>query len=325
MKYRHGVRGAIADAMEADERVMLLGVDIAKTGGPFAITRGLLEEFGPERVRDAPIAEMGLLGAAVGAALSGLRPVVELMYADFIGVCLDPLLNQAAKARLMSGGEARVPLVVRTQFGGGGRAGAQHSQSLEGLFAAIPGLKVVCPGSPADAYGLLRSAIDHDDPVVYIEHRGLYPWDDPGLESTEGVSVPLGAARRMRAGRDVTCVTYSRYARTCETVAERVSAEHGIEVDLIDLRSIHPLDWDTVLASVRHTSRVLVVHEAPTDFGVGAEVAAGIADRAFWHLDAPVKRIGARRLPLAFSPPLEDATLPAEADIEKGIIELCKI
>lgn len=324
MKYRHGIHGALSHAMQADERVMLFGTDVAP-GGPFGVTRGLFEEFGPARVRNAPIAEMGLLGAAVGAALSGLRPVVELMYADFIGVCLDPLLNQAAKARLMSGGAARVPLVVRTQFGGGGRAAAQHSQSLEGLFAAIPGLHVVCPASPADAYGLLRAAIDYDDPVVYIEHRGLYPLNDPNLEIDDCLTVPLGAPRRVRSGGDITCVTYSRYTHVCESVAERISAERGIEVDLIDLRSIYPLGWETVLESVRRTSRVLIVHEAPADFGVGAEIVAGIADRGFWHLDAPVRRIGARRVPLPFSPPLEDATLPSEASIEKELVELCEV
>lgn len=297
------VRQALADSMREDARVFLMGIDVAAGGGVFGVTRGLADEFGTDRVRDTPISETAVLGAAVGAAMTGTRPVVELMFMDFLGVCMDPVLNQAAKLRYMTGGGTRVPLVLRTQTGSGRSAGAQHSQSLEGLLAHIPGLWVYMPATVSDAYWLLRQAIASEDPVVYVENRRLY-----GLRGRIEADAPPPGARVMRAGRRCTIVTWGRM------VQESLTATDGMDVEVVDLRTLAPLDITTLAASVRKTSRALVVTEAVEAFGPGAELAARIAADCFHDLDAPVRRLGAAAAPIPYSPELERRVVPdAEA------------
>jgi pyruvate/2-oxoglutarate/acetoin dehydrogenase E1 component len=320
VKYREAACEALRRALRADEDVYLIGVDIGRVGGPFRVTAGLWEEFGSRRIIDTPIAEMGLMGLAVGSAMAGLRPIVELMYVDFIGVCLDPLLNQAAKARFMSGGHARVPMVVRTQFGAGGRAGAQHSQSLEGMLALIPGLKVVCPATVADAYGLLAAAIEDPDPVIVIENRRLYGRKDEALRLEDLEPTPIGRARIARPGTDVTCVTYSRMVHVCVEAANALAARGGPSIEVVDLRTIYPWDRELVEASVGRTSRLVVAHEAPGEFGVGAEISAWVAESKLFELDAPILRVTPPRQPVPFSPPLEDAYLVAEEDLVDAFV-----
>jgi 2-oxoisovalerate dehydrogenase E1 component len=286
--------------------VFVAGVDAGAGGNVFGITRGLHDRW-PERMRDTPISETAVIGAAVGAAMAGMRPVVELMYLDFIGVCFDQLLNQAAKLRFMTGGRAQLPLVLRTQFGAGRSSGSQHSQSLEALLAHVPGLTVVMPSTPADYYGLLRAAIRDPNPVVFIENRLSYGTKGP--KPPAGHIVPLGAARVVRSGRDVTVVSMSRMLSEVVTVADELVAE-GIEAEVIDLRTIAPLDIDTVLASVARTSRLLIVHEAVRSFGIGAEISAAVAEHGFWNLDVPIVRLGGPATPVPYAPPLERAWLP---------------
>lgn len=311
--YVAGIRDAIHDRMAADDRTIVMGIDIGVAGGPFTVTRGLLDEFGPERVLDTPIAEAGFVGAAVGAALGGLRPMVELMYFDFIGVCLEPLLNQAAKISYMSDGALNVPMVLRTQVGGGGSSAAQHSQHLEALVAHIPGLKVVTPSTPQDAYGLLTAAFEDPGPVVFVEHRLLYRLKE-GERPAAGHTVPIGSARVARSGRDVTLVSYSMALHRCLEAAGQL-AERGIDAEVVDVRTITPLDMETIGESVRRTSRAVVVHDAVRAFGAGAEIGARISEECFDWLDAPVARIGAPTAPSPFSPALESAYLPSAAVI----------
>lgn len=307
------VRQALADSMREDPRVFLMGIDVAAGGGVFGVTRGLVDEFGADRVRDTPISETAVVGAAVGAAMTGTRPVVELMFMDFLGVCMDPVLNQAAKLRYMTGGGTRVPLVLRTQTGSGRSAGAQHSQSLEGVLAHIPGLRVYMPATVSDAYWLLRQAIASEDPVVYVENRRLY-----GLKGgVEPVAPPPGA-RVMRAGRRCTLVTWGRM------VQESLTATDGMDVELIDLRTLAPLDIATLAASVRKTSRALVVSEAVEAFGPGAEVAARIAADCFHDLDAPVRRLGAAAAPIPYSPELERRIVPGAEAIRSAVEALLR-
>jgi pyruvate/2-oxoglutarate/acetoin dehydrogenase E1 component len=301
LRYVHAVNQALADAMEADRRVIVLGEDVAGAGGSFKATRGLLEKFGPDRVIDTPISEAMIASAAVGAALSGLRPVLEIMFMDFVTLAMDALVNQAAKARFMFGGRTNLPLVVRMPHGGGLSAGPQHSQCLEAWFAHVPGLKVLCPSNAQDAYSLLRSAIEDPDPVVFVEHKALYAGRgevDPVLR------VPIGQARTVRAGRDLTLVTYGATVAVAIAAAEKMHGE-GVSVEVLDLRSLQPWDEAAVFASIARTHRVLVVHEAVQAFGVGAEVAARIAEDAFDELDAPVVRVGAPFMPVPFSSALE--------------------
>lgn len=304
------LNSALADAMDADERVFLAGIDVSQA--PFAITRGLRERFGERRVRDTPISETAVVGTAVGASMAGMRPVVEIMYLDFIGVCFDQLMNQAAKLRFMTGGAVTLPLVVRTQFGAGKSSGSQHSQSLEVLLAHIPGLKVVMPSTPADAYGLLRAAIDDPNPVVFIEHRLLYGAKGPKVRP--GHHVPLGAAKVVHEGRDLTIVSWSRMVLESLAAAESLASE-GIGAEVIDLRTVAPIDWPTIEASVNKTSRLLVAHEAVLAHGIGAEIAARAASEWFWTLDAPVGRVGAEATPPPYAPSLEQAWLPDAARI----------
>jgi pyruvate/2-oxoglutarate/acetoin dehydrogenase E1 component len=306
-RYLDALNQGIADAMEEDERVVLIGIDVGAGGGIFTVTRGLHERFGPERVLDTPISEMGYVGAAVGAAMTGLRPIVEIMFMDFVGVCLDPILNQAAKLPYMTAGALSVPVVFRTQTGAGRSAGAQHSQSLETLFAHVPGLRVVIPATVTDAHDLLVDAVRDPNPVVFVENRRLY-----GMRGETGVDpLPLGRARVASAGDDVTVVTWGQSLRECLKACE--AAEASLEV--VDLRSLVPLDMATVLDSVRKTERLLIVHEAVQDFGAGAEVAARVADELFDLLRTPVRRLGTPPVPLPFNPDLERSLLPAATSI----------
>lgn len=301
MKYMASVAQALRDSMAEDPRVIVMGEDIGAPGGSFKATRGLLDEFGPKRVLDTPISEASIVSAAVGAALSGLRPVVEIMFMDFVTLAMDALVNQAAKARFMFGGQCSVPMVLRTPHGGGLNAGPQHSQCLEAWLAHIPGLKVVCAATPGDAYGLLRAAIADPDPVIFIEHKGLYGSKGPVDRSTADA---IGKARTVRPGRDATVVTYGATVHTSLAAARHLAGE-GVEVEVIDLRSLQPWDRATVLASVARTHRVVVVHEAVQAFGVGAEIAATLADEGFDDLDAPVVRVGAPFMPVPFGKSLE--------------------
>lgn len=303
MRYVQAVAQALRDSLQADERVVLLGEDIAHAGGSFKATRGLLEAFGPERVRDTPISEATIVSAAVGAALGGLKPVVEIMFMDFVTLAMDALVNQAAKARFMFGGQGSVPLVLRTPHGGGLNAGPQHSQCLEAWLAHVPGLKVVVPSDPQDAYSLLRAAIADPDPVVFVEHKGLYA--RKGAVDT-GITASLGQARIVRPGRDLTLVSYGATVATCLQAAQALAGE-GVEAEVIDLRSIQPWDRATVLASLARTHRAVVVHEAVQAFGVGAEIVATLADEGFDDLDAPLLRVAAPFMPVPFATSLEQA------------------
>ena len=313
------INEALHLAMEADPDVIVLGEDVAGGGGRkdqgieeawggiMGATRGLLKRFGPERVRDTPISEMGFMGAAVGAALTGLRPVAELMFIDFIGVCLDPLLNQAAKLRYMFGGKARVPLTVRTSTGAGLRSAAQHSQSLYWMTAGIPGLKTVIPSNPADAKGLLLAAIRDDDPVVFCEPKALMFVSGPVAEGD--YTVPLGKAALVREGTDVSLVGFGRTVQTALRAAELL-ARDGVSADVLDLRSLQPLDEEAILTTLGKTGRVVVVDEAPPRCGIASDVAALCVDKGFDLLNAPVRKVTAPHAPVPFSPVLEDAYVP---------------
>jgi 2-oxoisovalerate dehydrogenase E1 component len=305
-KYFEAVREALAVELDADDGTFLAGIDIGAPGNVFGVTRGLFDRF-PGRVLDTPISETAIMGVAVGAAMAGMRPVVELMYLDFLGVCLDQLMNQAAKLRYMTGGRASLPLVVRTQFGGGRSSGSQHSQSLEAILSHIPGLTVVMPSTPADAYGLLRAAIRDPSPVVFIENRQLYGMRGP--RPPEDHIVPLGRAAVRRPGRHVTVVSVSAMLHTVCEAAAQLEAE-GIEAEVIDLRTVMPLDVDTIARSVTKTARLLVVHEAVAPFGLGAELAALAAGDLFWDLDAPVRRLTPPATPVPYAPSLERAWRP---------------
>lgn len=308
------IRAALEAELAADADVFLAGIDVGRGGNVFGLTRNLHERF-LRRVRDTPISETAIMGLGVGAAMAGLKPVVELMYIDFLGVCLDQLMNQAAKMRLMTGGAAQMSLTVRTQFGAGRSSGAQHSQSLEAMLAHIPGLKVVMPATAADAYGLLRSAIQDPDPVVFIENRLLY--ERKGPKPDESYRVPLGSANVVRSGSALTVVTYSRMLQSCLDASDTLAGEFDVEI--IDLRSIVPLDKLTILESVKKTGRLLIVHEAVEPFGVGAEISAMAADEAFWFLDAPIGRVGALAQPAPYAPELEAAWLPSVSKIAEAM------
>jgi acetoin:2,6-dichlorophenolindophenol oxidoreductase subunit beta len=301
LTYAEAAKRALAEAMRRDPRVWALGEDLGR-GGVFGQYRGLQEEFGPARVVDTPISEAAIMGAAVGAAMMGTRPVVEMRFADFALCAVDELVNQAAKARFMFGGQARVPLVVRQPVGMWRSSAAQHSQSLEAWYTHIPGLVVVMPATPADNYGLLAAAIRCDDPVVYMEHKGLWPLTGE-VPDGDG-EVELGRARVVRRGSDITLVTWSAMVHEAASAAAIAAAE-GIEVELIDLRTLWPWDQDTVLASVERTGRLLVVHEAVAVAGFGAEIAAVAGETLFGRLKAPVKRLGAPRVPIGYAPSLE--------------------
>jgi len=312
------VNRALDEAMAADPNVILLGEDIAdkQEGGVVGVTKGLSTKYGEKRVRTTPIAEQAIIGAAIGAAIVGMRPVAEIMLMNFTTVAMDMIVNHAAKLRFMSGGQTHVPLTIRTMTGAGFGTGGQHADYLEAWFAHTAGIKVVAPSSPADAYGLMLSCIFDDDPCLFIENMPTY-WN-PGPAPTPGVRIPLGKANILRQGSDVTVVSYSREMSDCVAVAERLGKE-GINVELVDLRTIVPLDMQTILTSAAKTRRVVIVHEAVKSFGVGAEIAARINEELFGHLKAPVGRIGARSCPVPFAKPLEMAFMPGQMEIETAI------
>jgi pyruvate/2-oxoglutarate/acetoin dehydrogenase E1 component len=310
--YLKALTGAQARAMREDTRVFVIGEDVAE-GGPYGTTAGLADEFGRDRVLNTPISEAAICGLAVGAAQSGMRPILEVMFIDFVTLALDQLVNQAAKAHMMSGGQLTVPLVLRTQGGAGRRWGAQHSQSLEAWLAHVPGLKVVMPSRAADVPGLLASAIADPNPVVFVENKVLYFKTEEVPDEPEPVE--LGRALVLRPGRDLTIVAMSRLVDEALAAAERLSAERGIEAEVIDPRTLVPLDLDTILDSVGRTNRLLIAHEAVEQGGFGAELAACVQEAAFDDLDAPIARVGAPYAPVPFSPALEDAYVPGVNEI----------
>jgi 2-oxoisovalerate dehydrogenase E1 component len=312
------IRSALEIELASDDRVFVAGIDVGEGGNVFGLTRGLRDQFG-ERVRDTPISETAIVGMGVGASMAGMRPVVEVMYLDFLGVCLDQLLNQAAKLPFMTGGAASMALTVRTQFGAGRSSGSQHSQSLEALLAHIPGLSVVMPSTPADTYGLLRAAIQDPNPVVFIENRLLYGMKGP--QPPDDHIVPIGTSAIVRAGTDVTVVSVSRMVHEAIAAAESVAGD-GISVEVIDLRTVAPLDVAPILDSVARNNRLLIAHEAVVPFGIGAEIAATVAREAFWDLDAPIERVGAAATPPPYAPELERAWLPDRTDIANAIRRL---
>jgi 2-oxoisovalerate dehydrogenase E1 component len=313
-KTMHAIREAITYEMDDDPTVFMAGIDVAQ-GNVFGLFRDLAERY-PGRVRDTPISETAIIGTAVGAAMAGLRPVVEIMYMDFLGVCLDGLMNQAAKLGFMTGGAVEIPLVVRTQFGAGRSSGSQHSQSLEALLAHIPGLTVVMPSNPADAYGLMRAAIRDPNPVVFVENRLQYGMKGPRPEPDH--LVPLGKAKIARPGTDVTLVSWSRMLVSALQAASAL-ADEGISVEVVDLRTISPLDRPTILDSLSRTHRLVIAHEAVQDFGVGAEIAALAVDEGFWHLDAPVARVAPPAMPAPYAPALERLWLPGPDAIAETV------
>jgi len=314
--YRDAVREALREEMLRDENVFLIGEELGLYGGAYAVTKGLLDEFGPGRIMDTPISEAVIAGAACGAAIAGTRPVAEIMYADFLTFCMDQLVNQAAKIRYMFGGRATVPMVLRTQGGGGKENAAQHSQSLEAWVAHVPGLRVVIPGTPYDVKGLLKSAVRCNDPVVFIEHKLLY--NSKGEVPEEEYTIPLGVADVKRKGNDVTLVTWSRMSEFGLAAADRL-AEEGIDVEIVDPRCLNPLDIDTILKSVRKTGRVVISHEACKTGGFGGEIATQIVERAFDYLDAPIVRVCAKDIVIPNVQVLEDMMLPQVEDIVAGV------
>jgi 2-oxoisovalerate dehydrogenase E1 component len=310
-KLMDAVHEAIEYELEHDPSVFVAGIDVAAGGNVFGLLRGLAGQY-PGRIRDTPISETAIMGTAVGSAMAGMRPIVEIMYMDFIGVCFDMLLNQAAKLRFMTGGRACMPLVVRTQFGAGRSSGSQHSQSLEALLAHVPGLTVVMPSNPADTYGLLRAAIRDPNPVVFVENRLQYGMKGPRPPADH--LIPIGKAKVIRCGNDVTVVSYSRMVLEALKAAD-VLAQEGIDVEVIDLRTIVPLDRQAVLDSLAKTHRLVIAHEAVQDFGVGAELAAMAANEGFWYLDAPVARVAPPAMPAPYAPSLEKLWLPDSVTI----------
>jgi pyruvate/2-oxoglutarate/acetoin dehydrogenase E1 component len=314
--YREAVRDALGSAMRKDDDVFIMGEDIAEMGGSMAVTQGLLEEFGPERVRNTPISEMAIVGAGIGAAMAGMRPVVEIMYEDFLTLSLEQIVNQAAKHRYMSGGQLKVPLTVRTQGGAGWSPGAQHAQQLEAWLVHVPGLKVAYPSTPEDVRGLLWTSIYDDNPVVFFEHRLLYPVKGEVPEKLE--PIPLGKARTIREGSDVTVIAIGPLVHRALDAAKQAE-EDGISVEVIDPRTLQPLDEDALVESVKKTNRAVVAHEAVTRMGFGAEVAAILQYKAFDYLDAPIERVGAKFAPLAFAPVMEQFIIPHAEDVLAAI------
>mgnify|MGYP001263404703 CR=1 FL=1 len=305
--FSQAVREALAEEMRRDERVFIIGEDVAEAGTPFKVLSGLVEEFGPGRVIDTPISEAGFTGLAVGAAMTGMRPVVDLMFGDFLTLVLDQLVNQAAKTHYMSGGKLRVPMVLRTTLGATRRSAAQHSQSLQAWVSHVPGLIVVMPSTPYDAKGLLKTAIRNDNPVVFFEDKMGYT--DKGEVPAGDYSIPFGVADVKRVGEHVTLVATSSMVQVALKAAVQLEAE-GISAEVVDPRTLFPLDKETLIASAKKTGHVIVIDEGYERYGVTAELAAIIADGAFYHLDAPVKRLGAMDVPVPFAPTLEDVTVP---------------
>jgi pyruvate/2-oxoglutarate/acetoin dehydrogenase E1 component len=315
LSYREAVRDALSQAMRADGDVFIMGEDIAEMGGSMGVTAGMLDEFGPERVRNTPISEMAIVGAGIGAAVQGMRPVVEVMYEDFTTLAMEQIVNQAAKHRSMSGGQVAVPLTVRTQGGAGWSPGAQHAQQVEAWFVHVPGLKVVFASTPTDVRGLLWSAIYDDNPVVFFEHRTLYGIKEEVPDELE--PIPLGRGRVHREGSDVTVVATGRLVHEALAAAEDLEGEVSVEV--FDPRTLQPLDEEGLVASVKRTNRCVVAHEAVARMGYGAEVAAVVQEQAFDWLDAPIERVGARFAPIPFAPAMEDYVVPQKDDVVEAI------
>jgi len=321
LTFGQAVLEALAEEMRRDPHVFILGEDVAEAGTAFKVLGGLVEEFGTERVMDTPISEAGFTALAVGAAMTGLRPVVDIMFGDFITLTMDQMVNQAAKVHYMSGGKWKVPMVMRTTLGATRRSAAQHSQSLHAWFSHVPGLKVALPSTPYDAKGLLKSAIRDDNPVVVFEDKMMYKLKGPVPE--EEYTIPLGEADVKREGRDITLIATSSMVQVALGAAVLLEQE-GISAEVVDPRTTSPLDEAALLASVKKTGRVIVIDEGYERYGVTAEIAAVIAEKAFYDLDAPVKRMGAMHVPVPFSPPLEDATVPTEPAVAATARELCR-
>ncbi len=319
MTYRDAIRETLRDALRQDERVFLMGEDIGAYGGAYAVTKGLLDEFGERRVKDTPIAESVLAGAGVGAAAAGLRPVVEMMSINFTLLASDQIINNAAKLLYMSGGQIPVPLIIRMVSGGGSQLAATHSQSLEGWYAQVPGLKVVTPATPYDARGLLKSAFKDNNPVMFIEHSLLYGLTGPVPE--EGYTVPIGSADIKREGKDVTIIAYLRMVHVALEAAEALAGD-GIDAEVVDLRSLRPLDMDTVVQSVRRTHKAVMVEEGWKTGGFGAEVASGIMSQAFDDLDGPVERVAGKEVPMPYNRELEQAAIPTYLDVVQTVKSL---
>jgi len=307
---------AITEEMEKDKGIFYMGEDVGRFGGGYGNTKGLWEKFGDERVRDTPMAEAAIIGFALGAAVTGMRPIAEIMFCDLLCLAMDQIVNQVAKIHYMFGGKVKVPLVIRVPFGGLRRAAAQHSQHLEAWFLHTPGLKIVVPSTPRDVKGLLKSAIREDNPIMCLEHILLY--QRKGEVPEGNYTTPIGKAEVKREGKDITVISYSLMLHRCLSVAEKLSKE-GIEVEVIDVRSLYPLDMETIAASVKKTNKVAIVHQASLTGGVGAEVGMRITETVFDYLDAPVKRIAAQDVPVPFSPILEDFVVPTEGRIEGQI------
>jgi pyruvate dehydrogenase E1 component beta subunit len=320
LTFGEAIREALAEEMRRDSRVLVLGEDVAEAGTPFKVLSGLVDEFGKDRVLDTPISEAGITGLAVGAAMTGLRPVVDIMFGDFITLTMDQMVNQAAKVHYMSGGKLSVPMVMRTTLGATRRSAAQHSQSLHAWFSHVPGLKVAIPSTPYDAKGLLKTAIRDNNPVAFFEDKMMYTLKGPVPEGE--YLIPFGKADIKRAGTDITLVATSSMVQIALGVAQML-ADTGLSAEVIDPRTTFPLDKETLIESAKKTSRVIVIDEGYERYGVTAEIASVIADGAFYYLDAPVKRMGAMDVPVPFSPPLEDVTVPTEKTVFEMAKTLC--
>ena len=322
--YAEAIREALSEEMRADPNVFMLGEDIGVYGGAFGVTKGMFQEFGGERIRDTPLSEHAITGAAAGAAMGGMRPVVEIMFSDFLTIAMEQLANQAAKAHFQFGGQISVPMVLRTAGGSGTGAAEQHSQSLEAWVCHVPGLKVVIPSTPYDAKGLLKTAIRDANPVVFIEQKLLYRTKGPVPEPSEEYTIPLGAADIKRPGRDLTIVTWGRMVQRCLEAAGKLAGD-GIEAEVIDIRSLVPLDKACIIQSVKRTGRAMIVHEAVQTAGYGGEIAAVIADsEAFFHLDAPIRRVAGLDVPIPYNPVLEANVVPTLDKVVAAARDLVK-
>jgi pyruvate dehydrogenase E1 component beta subunit len=321
LTFGEAIKEALAEELRRDPRVFMIGEDIAEAGTTFKVLNGLVEEFGPQRIIDSPISEPGITGLGVGAAMTGLRPVVDIMFGDFVGLIMDQIVNQAAKIHYMSGGKLKVPMVLRTTMGAGRRSAAQHSQSLHAWLSHIPGLKVVAPSTPYDAKGLMKSAIRDDNPVAVFEDKMMYRLVKGPVPETE-YTVPLGVADIKRAGDDITLVATSSMIHVALEAAKML-AEIGVSAEVVDPRTLLPLDKPALIDSAKKTSRAIVIDEGYEQYGVTAELASVIADGAFYYLDAPVKRMGAMNVPIPFSPVLEDLTIPNAQVVVETAKSLC--
>jgi len=320
--YLQAINEAMSEEIRRDETVFLMGEDIGLYGGCFGVSRGMFDEFGPERILETPISETGFTGAAVGAAMFGMRPIVEIMFGDFLTLAADPIVNHAAKYRFMTGGQVKVPMVLRTPFGSGTGAAAQHSQSLESMYLNTPGLTIVAPSTPYDAKGLLKSAVRDDNPVMFFENKLLYRVK--GEVPDEEYTIEIGKGDIKKEGTDLTIISYSRMIPICLNAAKELEKE-GINVEVVDLRTLRPLDTDIIINSVKKTSRALIVHESPTFGGFGGEILSAISEsEAFYYLDAPIKRLAGIECPVPYSPELEKLIVPDEAKIIDSVRELLK-